>query len=71
MSASRYDAHTIELMRTVLDDAWNALTPTQQRMTQRSDIAALILQAASEGERDPVMLREAALGVRELALKVA
>jgi hypothetical protein len=71
MSAQRYDTHTVELLRAVLDEAWNALTPAQQRAFHRSDLAALILDAAAKGERDPDVLREAALGSREVVLKVA
>ena len=71
MSAPKYDPHTIDLMRAVLDDAWNSLRPEQQKLMSRSDMAALILEAASHGERDPDLLREAALGVCELVLDVA
>jgi hypothetical protein len=52
-----FDPETIELLRASLDDAWAKLTPRQQAVTSKSALAARILEAAAEGERDPAMLQ--------------
>jgi len=52
---------TIELMRTVLDDAWAHLLPEQQASMSRTVLAERILRAVGRGERDPVRLRACAL----------
>lgn len=56
-----FDQETISLMRSVLDEAWAKLSPSEQAKTLKSDLATRILRAASLGERDPVLLRDAAL----------
>jgi hypothetical protein len=52
-----FDPETIELLRASLDDAWSKLTPRQQAASSKSALAARILEAAAEGERDPAMLQ--------------
>jgi hypothetical protein len=52
-----FDPETIELLRSSLDAAWMNLTPTQQASTSKSALAARILEAAAEGERDPGLLQ--------------
>jgi hypothetical protein len=56
-----FDPETIELLRSSLDDAWSKLTPRQQAVTSKSTLAARILEAAAEGERDPALLLACAL----------
>jgi hypothetical protein len=56
-----FDHATVINMRTELEDAWMGLPAHQQAMTNRSIMAARILRAAANGERDPVRLREHAL----------
>ena len=66
-----HSKETVELLRVVLDEAWNSLTPRQQMSARRSDMAAVILEAAARGEHDPVRLRALAVGAREIVLQVA
>ena len=56
-----YDPETIELMRTVLDEAWGLLEPKQRAFTNKTEIAVRILRLAAQGVRDPVRLRTYAL----------
>jgi len=65
-----HSKETVDFLRSILDEAWASLTPKQMSMT-RSDMAAAILQAAAQGERDPDTLRDIALGSREIVLQVA
>ena len=62
---------TVEFLRAVVDDAWNSLTPRQQISTRRSDMAAVVLEAVAQGERDPAKLKQIACGPREVVLQVA
>jgi hypothetical protein len=60
---------TLELLRAVLNEAWEVLTPEQQVDTFKSDMALRILRLAQQGERDPAKLRTAALlGVRRTSV---
>ena len=52
-----YDPETVTLLREVLDETWEKLSPKQRARTQKSDIALRILRLAMRGERDPVRLR--------------
>jgi hypothetical protein len=45
------------LMRSVLDAAWNSLSPAQQARTSKSHVAERMLRLAARGERDPARLR--------------
>ena len=56
-----YDPETIEMMRTVLDEAWGLLEPKQRAFTNKTEIAVRILHLAAQGVRDPVRLRTYAL----------
>jgi hypothetical protein len=56
-----YDPETIDLLRAVLDEIWDTLTPEQQGSIPRSQIADRLLKAAAAGERDPDALRASAL----------
>jgi hypothetical protein len=56
-----FDPETIELLRTVLDDAWNSVSARRQAMTSKTELAERILAAAGRGERDPETLRAIAL----------
>jgi hypothetical protein len=53
---AHFGPETIEMMKAVLDDAWAALSPNQQRSVPKSHLAERILAAAANGERDPVRL---------------
>jgi hypothetical protein len=56
-----YDPETITLLRSVLDAAWNSLSPTQQARTSKSHLAERMLKLAARGERDPARLRVRAI----------
>jgi hypothetical protein len=56
-----FDPETIDLLRSVLDDAWASLLPDQQANVSRTFLAEGILKAATQGERDPARLRARAL----------
>jgi hypothetical protein len=56
-----YDPETVDLLRQVLDEAWESFSPEQQARTQKSDVALRILRLAMRGERDPVKLRMGAV----------
>ena len=56
-----FEPETVKLLRGVLDEAWDALTPEQQTQTCKSDMALRILQLAQRGELDPSRLRMAAM----------
>ena len=63
-----FSPETIELLRSVLDDAWESLRPEERACTSKTAIAARILEMAAAGERDPVRLRAEAAGVVTSAL---
>jgi hypothetical protein len=56
-----YDPETITLLRSVLDAAWNSLSPAQQARISKSHLAERMLKLAASGERDPVRLRVRAI----------
>jgi hypothetical protein len=56
-----FSSETLGLLRTALDEAWGLLPDHRKFEVQKSDMALRILRRASEGERDPVKLRAAAL----------
>ena len=62
---------TVEFLRSILDEAWMSLTPRQKMSIRRSDMAAFSLEAAARGERDPAILKQLAVGSREIVLEVA
>jgi hypothetical protein len=56
-----FDPETIDLLRSVLDEAWGSLRPEQQAQRSKSLLAAIILKLAATGERDPIRLRTLAV----------
>ena len=62
-----FSPETIELLRSVLDDAWESMRPEEKVRTSKTAIAARILDMAAAGERDPIRLRAEA-GVVTAAL---
>ena len=56
-----FSPETIDLLRSVLDDAWESLRPEERACTSKTAIAARILEMAAAGERDPIRLREEAV----------
>jgi hypothetical protein len=59
-----YDPETVNLLRSVLDQAWSSLSPQQRDQTAKCDMALRILKLAMAGERDPASLRaRAVMGV--------
>jgi hypothetical protein len=64
-ATAHFDAQTIALLKTALDEAWGRLPPKLQATMLKTTLAARILKSAAEGERDRGRLREAAL--RDLA----
>jgi hypothetical protein len=56
-----YDPETITLLRSVLDAAWNSLSPAQQARISKSALAEGVLKLAARGERDPGRLRVSAI----------
>jgi hypothetical protein len=61
MEGGAYDPETIELLRAVLDAAWNSLGAKEQAQSSKCLLAERILHLAATGERDPIRLRAAAL----------
>jgi hypothetical protein len=49
------------MLRRVLDDAWEALSPRQQTQANKSIMAQELLKLAADGERDPTRLCEFAV----------
>lgn len=56
-----FQPELIELMRAVLDDAVAMLPEAKRTSTMKAEIASHILECAGKGERNPAVLREAAL----------
>ena len=56
-----FDPETVELLRTVLDEAWADLLPEQQASMDRYPLGRTHIRAAARGERDPDALRARAL----------
>jgi hypothetical protein len=56
-----FDLKTVALLREALEDAWDFLPPEQRETMSRSLLAERILKAATQGERDPERLLDAAL----------
>ena len=55
-----YDPETLQLLRSALDAAWEALSPERRARTSKSELAARLLHLAAQGERDPLRLRSRA-----------
>ena len=58
---AHYDPETLILLRTVLDEAWEALPDGSKSETLKSERAQHILKVAADGVRDPVRLRASAI----------
>jgi hypothetical protein len=56
-----YDPETLNAMRDALDQAWALLPQDRQKKFLKADMADRILRTAGVGERDPAVLRAAAL----------
>jgi hypothetical protein len=52
-NCTAYDAETIHLLRTVLEEAWDALQPHHKDQTSKSHLAECVLRQAAKGERHP------------------
>jgi hypothetical protein len=51
-----YDPEMVALLRQVLDETWEALSPQQRAITSKSELALRILTIAAQGEIDPARL---------------
>jgi hypothetical protein len=60
-AGASFQPELIELMKAVLDDAAAMLPEAKRTSTMKAEIASQILACAAKGERDPVVLRNAAL----------
>jgi hypothetical protein len=56
-----FGPETIELMRQILEEAWDSLPPDARALTSKTTVAERILRLAAGGERDPIRLRTYAL----------
>jgi hypothetical protein len=56
-----FQPELLELMRAVLDDAAAMLPEAKRTSAMKAEIASHILECAAKGERDPIVLRQAAL----------
>lgn len=61
MAGAVFQPELIELMRSVLDEASAMLPEAKRTSTVKADIASNILACAAKGERDPLVLKAAAL----------
>jgi hypothetical protein len=52
-----FDFETLQLLRSVLEEAWQCLRPDEQARATKSLLAERILKLAASGERDPIRLR--------------
>ncbi|SDT15013.1 hypothetical protein [Bradyrhizobium canariense] len=56
-----YPPDLIELMKAVLDDAAATVPEAKLTSATKAEIASRILASAAKGERDPIVLKRAAL----------
>jgi hypothetical protein len=56
-----FDPEAVALLRQVLEEAWERLTPEQRARTSKSEVALRVLRLARRGERDPIRLRAGAI----------
>jgi hypothetical protein len=61
MTGAAFQPELIELMKTVLDEVAAMLPEAKRTSTVKADIASEILKCAATGERDPTVLKSAAL----------
>ena len=57
MANGYYDPETLNMLRGVLDEVWDALPAERQTRMPKSEMAERILKRASEGERDRARLK--------------
>jgi hypothetical protein len=63
---SSFDPETVIILRAAVDRAWRSLPHDRQTVQNRNLIADAILQSASDGERDLVLLSDSALKTLEV-----
>ena len=56
-----FQPELLELMRSILDDATATLPEAKRTSTMKAEIASHILECAAQGERNPAILKTAAL----------
>lgn len=61
MTGAVFQPELIELMKSVLEEATAMLPEAKRTSTVKADIASEILARAAKGERDPAVLKSAAL----------
>ena len=61
LTKAAFDPETVSLLGAVLEQAIAALPADHRSQGRKTLLASKILSAASAGERDPVVLRAAAL----------
>jgi hypothetical protein len=52
-----HDPGTVEFLRAVLDEAWDALPPSHKEQISKSQLAESVLRNAANGERHAGRLR--------------
>ena len=52
-NSAAYDPETVQLLRAVLDEAWDALAPRHREQISKSHVAQCVLRRAAAGERHP------------------
>src|ERR1700722_11334950 len=52
-NGTAYDPETVQLLRAVLDEAWDALAPRHREQISKSHVAQCVLRRAAAGERHP------------------
>ena len=57
-----FDPKTVELMQFALSEAWQRVPKKKRTPAFNADMAAKLLRAAADGERDPKRLLAVALG---------
>jgi hypothetical protein len=61
MTGAGFHPELIELMKSVLDDATAMLPEAKRTSSMKAEIASHILECAAKGERNPTVLKIAAL----------
>ena len=72
-SVGAFDPLTVELMQVALSEAWRWVPKKKRTPALHANMAAKLLRAAADGERDPKRLKAVALGdshVRAAALEL-
>jgi hypothetical protein len=61
MKGAVFQPELIELMKSILDEATATLPEAKRTSTVKAELASGILACAAKGERDPTVLKSAAL----------